>query len=119
MTSRTTGGNAGSTNAPVYASRSTSPEMRTRLQEIQSQEEYIIDTYTSVFDALNATYSALEEEYMCSEPDYFKDRIIRGVMAEVREHMSSNEAHLREARRELWLGYDEEMDRKLENGMKR
>jgi len=119
MNAGTAASNAAKANISIRISRSTTPETQTRLQEIQCQEEYIIEKYTLIFDALNTMYSNIEEEYMSSEPDLFKDRIMRGVMAEVREHMRSNEAHLREARRELWLRYDEEMDILLENGMKR
>jgi len=118
---RRTGSDVISADVSVFDMRTASPEdqKQIRLSEVQEQEEDLIDKYNLVLDSLNTIYSNLEEKYMSSEPDLFKDRIMRGLMAEVRQYIRSNETHLSDSRRELWLGYDDELDVILENGMKR
>jgi len=109
----------GSADASMCSAKPTTSNDETKLQKFQRQEEYMIDKYTLVLESLKSTFLDLEEEYMSSDPDTFRDRIMRGLMAQVRDYIKSNEGHLREARRELWLGFDEEVDVILENGMKR
>jgi hypothetical protein len=102
--------------APLFSSsspRAHSPrKVDNSLQKTQQREEYLVEQYSTVLDALEAKYVDIGGRYMETKPETWEKKVLKDVMGSIRDAMRVNERCLEGARRDLWGAYEREEDAK-------
>ncbi|CZT02017.1 uncharacterized protein RAG0_09341 [Rhynchosporium agropyri] len=96
------------TTCSISTIPSSSQQTQHHLEHTQQTEEFLIEQYTQVLEALEAQYTRLSKLLLDIEEGSFEGRAIEDLLESVREAMRCNDVGMAETRRDLWRGFWED-----------
>ncbi|KAL2074565.1 hypothetical protein VTL71DRAFT_8343 [Oculimacula yallundae] len=78
------------------------------LSHTQQREEFLIEQYTQVLEALEDQYSRISNLLLDVEKESFEGKVLGELLDSIKEAMRRNDRDVTEGRRELWRAYWEE-----------